>query len=436
MKSTFRCGAARAEITAEAAWYPLYAGFFTEEITDHYLVGALDPQFARAIAVQNADTTVLLVSMDLGGVPDGEKMADMISEATGVPAEQVFLIATHTHNVPALGHRCKLSEDKNFAHFAQVNPDGARRQLLYEQRVWDGVLSAAKGAMAALRPAKLGIGYSESYVNVNRDQIYDGNGKFHMGYNGAGHSDKTLALISFKDENDKTIAVFANYAVHAIVMFLNRCINGKGGSTGDLPGVVCNAYETYHPGTVCMWSPAANGNQNPIFMTYFGYPDFETGLVKESTIEGGAYEYLTVLAGRHYADLLRAERNVTDYTDAIELSAMREPQMLPINTAIPPRFGPEPDDVNGFRKLYTSGLMLGNIFLYGVGGELYSNVGAHLKEISPYRHTLICSQCYKTVGYLMDDENLLAPTLFASGTRWLPGTIVPALENFLKHFTA
>ena len=53
-----------------------------------------------------------------------------------------------------------------------------------------------------------------------------------------------------------------------------------------------------------MWSPAANGNQNPIYMTYYGYPDYATGKVYESVIPNGGYEYLNVLGGRHYADIM------------------------------------------------------------------------------------------------------------------------------------
>ena len=171
MKTPLRCGAARREITPDASWYPLYAGFFTEEIGDNYLVGALDPQFARAIAVANDETTVLLVSMDLGAVHYGTDMARAIAEQTGVDEKSVFLIATHTHNVPALGHGKRLKDDANFQRFMAVKPEIAAHQLQYEQRVWDGVISAAKEAVSSLRPARMGIGYSESYVNVNRDQI-------------------------------------------------------------------------------------------------------------------------------------------------------------------------------------------------------------------------------------------------------------------------
>lgn len=431
MKSRLYCGAARAEITPDASWYPLYAGFFTGEVRDNFLVGALDAQYARAIAVKNDDTTVLLVSLDLGSVPCGQRLIRRISEATSVAEENIFIVATHTHNVPAMGNWRPLKEDENFLKFQEARPDVAKHHLMYEERIWENTVRAAEEAVASMRPAKMGIGYTNSYVNVNRDQLY--NGVWGMGYNGEGHSDKTLALIRFADENDKTIAVFANYAVHAIVLFLNHCIDGKGGSTGDLPGVVCNAYETQNPGTVCIWSPAANGNQNPIVMVYYGYPDFETGNVFESVAEGG-YEFLTMLAGRHYADLLRAQESISDYTDCADLRAERKFVLVPARADIPPRY-PDPDAAPDQQKICLSGVQMGNIILYGIGGELYSDVGAHLKEISPYRHTLICSQCTGTAGYMMGDKDLLAPTLFAARTRWLPGTLVPAFEDFLRNFT-
>lgn len=436
MKSTLRCGAARAEITAKPEWYPLYAGFFGEVKEDGFHVGSLDPQYARAIALQNDEETVLMVSLDHIAVPSGAEMTEMIAQAIGLSSDHIFLFATHTHNVPALGFHCRLEDDPGFQKFREKYPEAAQRQLRYEVHVWQGVRQACLDAMSALRPAKMGIGYSESYIDVNRDQFYDGNGEYCMGYNGAGPSDKTLAVIRFADEQDRTIALFANYAVHAIVLFLNRCIDGKPGSTADLQGAVCTAYERQHPGAVCMWSPAANGNQKPIYMTYYGYPDYATGKVYESVIPNGGCEYLNVLGGRHYADMLRAEQSITQYTQMLAMRIQREAQMLPINRSVPSRFTESPEEKSGKRALYTTGLLLGNIFLYGIGGELYSTLGTYLKEHSPYRHTLICSQCYTTVGYLMDDENLLLPTLFARGSRWLPGTILPALEDFMQQFTA
>ena len=144
---------------------------------------------------------------------------------------------------------------------------------------------------------------------------------------------------------------------------------------------------------------------------------------------------LNVLGGRHYADILRAEHAITDYADAIDMRICREAQQLPIDREVPSRFAESEEEKQGKRSLFLTGMMLGNIFLYGIGGELYSTLGAFIKERSPYRHTLICSQVYTTVGYLMDDENLLRPTLFARGSRWLPNTIAPALDNFMKRFT-
>ncbi len=93
MKSTLHCGAARVEITAKSEWYPLFSGFFDDDIKeDSYQVGSLDPQFARAIALQNDDTTILMVSLDHIAVPGGSEITKMISEATGVANENIFIL--------------------------------------------------------------------------------------------------------------------------------------------------------------------------------------------------------------------------------------------------------------------------------------------------------------------------------------------------------
>ena len=88
----------------------------------------------------------------------------------------------------------------------------------------------------------------------------------------------------------------------------------------------------------------------------------------------------------------------------------------------------------GCITLITSGIRLGDILLYGIGGELYCDAGSRLKEISPVKNTLICTLCVGSVPYMMNDEDLRKPTLFARRTPWKPGTLLPVMEGFLDRF--
>lgn len=427
-------GAAKREITPEASWFPMYrnarkdVNCLDPDQKDNMLAGVLDPLFVRVIALEDSGKKALLISFDLIGVPDGESKVQMLSEAFGIPGENIFIVATHTHNVPMLGRNGKLKDAEPFHHILQENPQIAEKHLAFEAKINDQLKKAVMEALSSMQPARMGIGYADSYINVNRDQKY--NGIYKMGFNGSGPSDKTAALIRFENEEGKPIALFANYGCHCVIAYLNRCLEGgKSGVTADLAGFVSTAYEMYYPGTVCIWSPASAGNQNPIFMNFFGWPDIMTGEVREGLIQAGNTDYLKVLGARHLADLKTAESRIDTWTDHIDIKAKRDVLMVPVD---PEKKGSMPRvTIDGKQRLIVTGLALGDIFLYGIGGELYCDIGEKLKALSEYPDTLICTLCIASAGYLMDDEDLTAPTLFADRMQWRPGYIRPMLEQFL-----
>ena len=61
-----------------------------------------------------------------------------------------------------------------------------------------GIHKAVEGAIASLRPARYGFGTGESYINTNRDQLFE-DGFWMQGQNYAGFSDKTLAVMKWEE---------------------------------------------------------------------------------------------------------------------------------------------------------------------------------------------------------------------------------------------
>lgn len=434
-------GASRISITPTDEMYPLYRGYrpddnrLAPEYKDSILVGNLDPLYARSLALKSGEETIVIVALDYIVVPAGEKHVRRISEALNLPEKNVYLIATHTHNVPAVSTRFGSEEPSDdFKKLLAEKPEDAKRQLAFEQLLLDGMLQAAVEAVQHLEPASVGIGSTDSYINVNRDQVYTG--EYHMGYNGAGHSDKTAALIRFAGQDGHTIARLANYACHAISAYLNRCCkDGASGTTGDIPGLVSRTFEELDPGSVCLWTPAAQGNQNPMFMNFVSYPDPATGEVREELLTPGSYQVTKVLGYRHVADLKRAEQSITDYQSDVCIRTCREVLPMPIDPNKPHSRWHRPNQ-GDTQNVIVSGLKIGDIFFFGLGGELYSDVGAHLKALSPIKNTMIWTLCIGCAGYMMNDKDLTAPTLFAKRTLWKPGCLVPAFEGALKRFTA
>ena len=439
MKSGFMAGAARVAFTPDESWYPLYRDLGDspdtlpeyQKITNKLTV-SLDEMYARAIAVRSGETTVLLITVDYIGVRNGVEKVKELSAELGLPEQNIYLIATHTHNMPMTDIKPGfMAPEEKVRELVARDPDVVERHRRFGERMSRSINQAAREAVANLRPARVGIGYSQSYVNVNRDQVFSG--VYMMGTNVAGVSDKTAALIRFEDENGATIARIANYACHAVVMYMNRCgKDGTGGASADLPGFVSRAYEERDPGSVCLWMPGACGNQNPLYMNFLSYPDPETGEVREELLDPGNYQILKFLGFRQYNDLRCAESGIAEYSSEISLRTVRAYNDIPVREDRPVPFwrGGKP----GCITLITSGIQLGDILLYGIGGELYCDVGARLKEISPVKNTLICTLCVGSVPYMMGDKDLMAPTLFARRTPWKPGTLLPVMEGFLDNF--
>lgn len=438
MKSAFCAGASRVAFTPEKEWYPLYRdlGYGPDTLPEHQRVNnvltfSLDDMYARAIAVRNGEQTILLITVDYIGVRGGAEKVRQLSREFAIPEENIYLIATHTHNMPMTEIKPGFwSPADKIEELRQTDPKAIERHRLFGEKFDRSITQAAKEALESMRPAKVGIGYSESYINVNRDMKF--NGVYKMGTNHAGVSDKTAALIRFEDGEGNTIARIANYACHAVAMYMNRCgENGTGGASADIPGFVSRTYEEQDPGSVCLWMPGACGNQNPIYMNFLSYPDPATGEIREELLEPGNYQIVKIMGLRHFNDLREAERNISGYDSEIVISAKRVNNEIPVREDRPSPFGNAGKP--GILNLLTSGIQIGDILLYGIGGELYCDVGQHLKEISPIKKTLICTLCVGSVPYMMGDDDLKAPTLFASRTPWKLGTLVPAMESFLNN---
>ena len=188
------------------------------------LVDVIDPLHVRVIAVNDGQKTALMVVWETGDSPAPTEFVDDLAKETGVEREAIFYCATHSHAVP---DAIKMSTTDPWMVYA------------HEQ-----MLAAAKEAIANLEPASVGIGYTNSYINVNRNRVYykeDGTQQRSQGYNPEGTSDKTLAVVRFDSKKTgEPIAFIVNYAVHGVVMYANHYVVNEDGTYGvgvsaDLP---------------------------------------------------------------------------------------------------------------------------------------------------------------------------------------------------------
>jgi len=214
--STFKAGAAKVDIT------PTQLPKNSE--------GILDRIYARAIVIDNGTTSAALVSADVGML--GEQMwrtlSQRIEKELGIPAQNLIMNPTHTHSAAG----------------------GTAEQIF----------NAIKAAKEKLQPARVGYGTGVSYINVNRNIIDRKTNRWWEGPNYDGASDKTVAVLKFETTNGEPIAVYYNYACHAVVTGNTDMLSG------DYPGAASRYIEdSFDDKIVAVFSTGAQGDQNPIY---------------------------------------------------------------------------------------------------------------------------------------------------------------------------
>lgn len=218
----FRAGAAKVDITPSRAALP------------KNFEGVNDPIFARVAVLDDGSSRAALISVDAGAIPDEiwSAVTQGAQKELGIAPERLMITATHTHSVPF-----------------RMDPTMSGK-----------IMTALREAAAKLQPARIAYGQGVSYINVNRNIIDPKTHRWWEGPNYEGPSDKTVAVVRIENTAGQPIAIYYNYAVHAV-------INGQLDQvSGDIPGATSRYIEdSLDNRAVALWSEGAAGDQNPIF---------------------------------------------------------------------------------------------------------------------------------------------------------------------------
>ena len=440
------CGAARGLITPPAHLLPDLRG-----LQDRPFGGVLDDLFVRVIALGDGENKALVVALDVGKAPRPAEHLARICARTGIPEENIFLFASHTHTAPVIG-----GGPDGQVNDLSLKPSAVQTATAeYEALLTDEMLRVVDEALGAMRPARMGYAFDKSYVNVNRNQDYvhtDADGTLHtecrLGANPEGPVDRTLFVMKLEDLEGRPLAFFMNYPVHSCVLHATTCCDGKLGISSDLCGHVSRFLEERFAGCTAVSSSGAAGDVNPVMMSETYYPDPGTGRMATSYMPDGGLAALHTLAARHFADVLRAVRKidctVTSAPIAGTLSWSRTPgrdvrQCEDGTVELLTGEGVDPYEI----RLHL--VRVGEVALYGFSGELYSSLGALLKQISPLEATVLIDHdaaLMTRANYVLDEQTLtrevpvMLPgydnTFALSGydhARMLPGCVPESLKK-------
>lgn len=408
-------GAAKACINPTPDMYPIPSSFADWGVAPLLQSAVYDDMFCRAVAIDNGEEKVLIMSFELANHPAAPGLLEKLSEVTGIPAERIFISATHNHSAPKDNH----------TQFKDNSP----AEIVFHEKYWQIELSAAAQAaaeaMASLRPAKYGYGEGKSYVNVNRD-VQSPFGFWLEGKNMEGYSDKTIRTLKFVDEADQVIAVILNYGMHNTCVHMMRDADGRSKTSGNVSGIACRFVEEHYGGNaIALWTSGAAGNQNPLLShnLQYEYPDGYSTCIHFP--DGVGYMLMEYMGRWHGVDCVKCVDAIRDYSDAMPITTVAKDVMLPGQKRVTAQStfamfrmggnGPrKPEDVPQLPavpemmdadpvKLEMRLAILGDVAMICAGGELYAEIGRDMLNAIPCKKAfLVTHTSVHQAGYILD----------------------------------
>ncbi len=201
--------------------------------------------WVTALAISDKSTTSIFLDVDIQILTNerADQIRAAVSRATGLPAQNIRVSATHTHSGPV---PYKSWIEKGYELVGPWFENLAR---------WSA--EAAGEAIAGLQPVEMRAGRGACQINTNRRCVTE-TGEPFLGVNLDGPSDREVRVVKLDSLTGEPVATLVNYACHPTIMGpANRLI------TPDYPGAMKRVVEQALGGK-CLFLQGSAGNQGPL----------------------------------------------------------------------------------------------------------------------------------------------------------------------------
>lgn len=409
-----KSGFARVDVTAPFG--SNLAGYFEARYAD----GILEPIYLNAIALENNEERVVIITADFTGICEeySTLIRRRIEKKLGIPAENIMVTALHQHTSVALRNATNHSVLQN-----NVMSDYAYLDFLYRkfedvaQMAIDDMSESVMyyGERETAKPLSFVRRYIMSDGTIATNPSPKKNPDNWPPVSSADWADNTVRLIKLSREGKKDIA-FVNFGTHPDTI-------GGTKYSADWPGFVRNFVEAEHENTHCFF---LNGFQGDVNCSNFMLPK------EERPVKHGAYPASPMYIARTVVDAVNLLWNdlskindttlgaKTEYiynksrTDKMEFydecralwdARVADPDNPPNKTAsgidmvealriIRTKESPL------YRKLPVMAIRIGEVAIVGLGGEPFTHYGTAIRENFPGKNiiTSCCANGYQ--GYL------------------------------------
>ena len=378
-----------------------------------------DPIFARALVLTNGVNTAAIVTLDLIEIGDTTEVRQRIQRELGIPVSHILITASHDHNAPRAGSITPGA----LAHGNNPQTDAFTKVL------YDRILEVVKQAKDSLQPAQFGVGIGSSDVNVNRDHYTPGRG-WGLGYSPNRPSVKTVWVLKFTTMSGQPIAIFFDYAVHSTVTL------GSARLSGDLAGDAERFVEqAYGNKLVALYSMGPAGDQNP------KYDGSGPSIAKDHAASGpggvsagqdapkgppmipaqspersaAAFAAMNAEGFMLGSEVVRVSSGIEQMTSSVRLNAAERIISCPTKRGTNQLADMKQQQVTSM-PIHLGLILLNDVALVGVSGEVVTNIYLHLQRESPLKDTILLTMANDRIGYIADDAAYDTPLFEVNGS--------------------
>jgi neutral ceramidase len=383
------------------------AGYYATRLS----TGVHDDLHAKAIVISSAGQQVALVACDLVGIPPAvvEEARALIQRATGIPAANVMISATHSHTGPLI-------------------PDGGARAgayggdletaKRYRAELPGKIAESVRLAQAKLAPARASFARGrEDSVSFNRRYFMkDGTVGWNPGKlnpniaSPAGPIDPELPLVLFESAKGEPLATYVNFALH------QDTVGGLEASADYAYTLSTVLSQVKGAGMLTLFTIGPAGNINHIDVKSSDPQKGHAEAARIGTVLAGeALKTYTRLQPVAAANLHVASRMVSLDAARLEPGDLERAQVFAkqLDAGETVKFL---DTVFAFKVLDTAAragkplpaevqlISLGDqIAWVGLPGEIFTELGAALKHASPFPFTIVVELAHGPVTYFPND---------------------------------
>jgi hypothetical protein len=377
-----RAGAAKVSITPSADEFPYTVP------KERSFVGVHDDVYVRALVLDDGQTKVALVSVEVVEIPEATRVMSEVAQAVGIPVSNVIVAATHTHSTPLV-----------FYHGGEPNPIQAKEI----EHIRQASVQAAREAASNLQPARIAFSRGEAWVNINNGEI----GGKKTRHDANGPSDKTLDVVRVESASGQPLALVVDYPNHAEVMF--RAVTKDGGYevTGDLPGAVSRMLEGNPAGApVTLFFAGAEGDQKPLFQAV-QYAVWKMPAEDEGV---GGWALLNAQAWRLTAAVMEVLDGMQAAASTVTLRAASGSVSCPGQRfQTDPQTGKVTTEDRPSVSIPLSTIRINDFAFAALGGDVGSDIGKKIRAASPLPHTILVTVLAGQVGYILSDPSYALP---------------------------